>query len=331
MGSSTSVKAAPHFQHTSDVVIERGWYDTAGSETMIGTRIDGTTVADDFTVRLGIRRKPALKRAARRLCACFAGAVAAMLLAGPPVGLAASGVNLLPHVARYNLNRHHADIASGIAAVKGSMEVRFEISCDGFRVEQYLGFRLLSDDENQLEHLAYISSFEDADGRGFWFNTKTYEDRKLTEEIGGRAALEDSGGGNARYSLPSKAVEPLPKGTLFPIRHLRAIISAAKAGQKSVRHTVFDGSTRENPFEISTFIGTGNQESEKHFGALRDVKQWPVRLAYFPVGAVNLTPPFQMSANLYENGVIGNMIYDYGNFAIGVELDEVEALPKPEC
>lgn len=290
-----------------------------------------TTMADDSTARLGIRRKPALKRAARRLRACFAGAVAAVLLAGPPVSLAESGVNLLPHVARYKLTRHHADPDSGIAAVNGSMEVRFEISCDGFRLEQYLGFRLLSDEEIQLEHLAYISSFEDSDGRGFWFNTKTYENRKLTEEIGGRATLEDSGGGNARYSLPGKAVEALPNGTLFPIRHLKAIISAAKDGQKSVRHTVFDGSTLENPFEVSTFIGSGNQQSEKQFGALQGERHWPVRLAYFAVGAVNPTPRFQMSANLYENGVIGNMIYDYGNFAIGVELDEVDALPKPGC
>lgn len=331
MGSNTSVKAAPHFQHTSDVVIERGWYDTAGSETMIGRRIDGTTVADDLIARWEICRKSALKRAAGLLCAFCGSAIAAALLSSPPSTLAAPGVNLLPHVARYKLNRHHADIASGIAAVKGGMEVRFEVSCDGFRVEQYLGFRLLSDDESLLEHLAYISSFEDADGRGFWFNTKTYEDRKLTEEIGGKATLENSGGGNARYSLPGKAVEPLPEGTLFPIRHLRAIISAAKDGRKSVRHTVFDGSTRENPFEISTFIGSETRESGKRIDLLQDTRHWPVRLAYFPVGAVTPTPQFQMSADLYENGVIGNMIYDYGNFAIGVELDEVEALPKPEC
>ena len=38
-----------------------------------------------------------------------------------------------------------------------------------------------------------------------------------------------------------------------------------------------------------------------------------------------------MSAEVFDNGVIGNMIYDYGNFAIDVTLKELEPLPKPEC
>lgn len=241
------------------------------------------------------------------------------------------GAGLVPHVARYNLTRHRADSDSGVVAVKGRMEVRFEISCDGYRIDQYLGFRMLSDSDHQLEHLAYISSFEDALGRDYWFNTKTFEDRKLSEEIGGKASLKPSGEGETRYTRPSKAVEPLPEGTLFPIKHLEAIIDAAKIGQKSVRHTVFDGSTRENPFEISTFIGRSNLESTKALEPLKNLAHWPVRLAYYSVGAINPAPEFQMSADLFENGVIGDMVYDYGNFAIGVELDEVEVLPKPEC
>ncbi len=244
---------------------------------------------------------------------------------------AAQGAGLVPHVARYILTRHRADSDSGIVAVRGRMEVRFEISCDGYQIDQYLGFRMLSESERQLEHLAYISSFEDAQGRDYWFNTKTFEDRKLSEEIGGKASLNPSGEGETRYTRPSRTVEPLPKGTLFPIKHLEAIIDAARKGQQSVRHTVFDGSTRDNPFEISTFIGRPDSSSTKALHPLRDLAHWPVRLAYFSVGALNPVPEFQMSADLFENGIIGNMVYDYGNFAIGVELDEVEVLPKPEC
>lgn len=287
-------------------------------------------MADELNSRSDMSRNPATTRASGQLQILYLAAVMAVLACMPP-GAAATGADLMPHVARYKLTLKHADIDSGITAVKGSMEVRLEISCDGYRVEQYLGFHLLSDDESQLEHLAYIASFEDSDGGEFWFNTKTYENRKLTEEIGGQATMESSGGGNVRYSRPSKAVEPLPEGTLFPIRHLEAIIAAARKGQNSLRHTVFDGSTRENPFEVSTFIGAAHQGSGKKIPVLESARYWPVRLAYFSVGAVNLTPQFQMSADLYETGVIGNMIYDYGNFAIGVEVDEVEALPKPEC
>ncbi len=254
-----------------------------------------------------------------------------LFLAVPRPADSASGIDLLPHVARYSLSRNYASADSGIAAVKGMMEVRLEISCDGYRIEQYLGFRVLGDDESQFEHLAYLSSFEDAASGEFYFEARTFENRQLTEEFAGKATLNESGSGKARYTRPETTTQALPKGTVFPIKHLELIIEAARNSEKGVRHTVFDGSTKENPYEISTFIGTAGQGDGKNIAALSGATFWPIRLAYFKIGAVKLAPEFEMSADVFENGVIGNMIYDYGNFAIDVTLEEVEALKKPEC
>ena len=244
---------------------------------------------------------------------------------------AAPGVGLVPHVAHYRLSRHHAEPDSGIIAVSGRMEVRVEVSCDGFKIDQYLGFHIMSDDESQLEHLAYLSSFEDADGGAFWFNTRTYENRILVEDIAGVARVPATGPGETGYTRPRRADEALPEGTLFPVGHMKAIIDAARAGRKSVRHSVFDGSTLENPFEISAFIADRAVDSRDDIAAIEGVPYWPVRLAYFGIGAVDPTPQFEMSANVYENGVIGSMIYDYGNFAIDVKLEAVKKLPAPDC
>ncbi len=243
----------------------------------------------------------------------------------------APGMSLLPHVARYSLSRNFADPDSGVAAVKGMMEMRLEISCDGYKIDQYLGFHVLGDDESQFEHLAYLSSFEDAPGKEFYFQARTFENRRLTEELAGKVRIEDSGSGEIRYSRPEKVTEALPKNTVLPIKHLKLIIEAALNGEKNVRHTVFDGSTRENPFEISTFIGGASDGESKNIPLLNDSTFWPVRLAYFKPGSVSLAPEFEMSAEVFENGVIGDMIFDYGNFAIDVTLEEVEALKQPEC
>lgn len=258
-------------------------------------------------------------------------AVLSLFLTVPRPADSASGIDLLPHVARYSLSRNFAAADSGVAAVKGMMEVRLEISCDGYRIDQYLGFHVLGDDETQFEHLAYLSSFEDAAGGEFYFEARTFENRRLTEELAGKATLADSGSGETRYTRPETVTQALPKGTVFPIKHLELIIEAARKGEKGVRHTVFDGSTKENPYEISTFIGTAGEANIKTIAALSGATYWPVRLAYFKIGAVNLAPEFEMSADVFENGVIGNMIYDYGNFAIGITLEEVEVLKKPEC
>ena len=63
---------------------------------------------------------------------------------------AAPGIGLLPHIAQYRLSRHHAEPDSGVIAVSGRMEVRMEISCDGFKIDQYLGFYIMNEDESQL-------------------------------------------------------------------------------------------------------------------------------------------------------------------------------------
>ncbi len=257
--------------------------------------------------------------------------LAALALNVPSTAESAPGMVLLPHVARYSLSRNFADPDSGVAAVKGMMEVRLEVSCDGYRIDQYLGFHVLGDDETQFEHLAYLSSFEDTPGREFYFEARTFENRQLTEELAGKVTIDESGSGEIRYSRPENVTEALPKKTIFPIKHLELIIEAARKGEKSVRHTVFDGSTRENPFEVSTFIGTPGNGDNKNIALLSGSTFWPVRLAYFKVGSISLAPEFEMSAEVFENGVVGNMIYDYGNFAIDVTLQEVEALAKPEC
>ncbi len=249
----------------------------------------------------------------------------------PRSAISAQGMVFLPHVARYSLSRNYADRDSGVAAVKGLMEVRLEISCDGYKIDQYLGFHVLGDDDTQLEHLAYLSSFEDKPGREFYFEARTFENRQLAEELAGKVTIDDSGSGQIRYTRPEPVTEALPKNTIFPIKHLELIIEAALAGKKSVRHTVFDGSTRENPFEVSTFIGAKTGGKSKEIASLKGSRFWPVRLAYFKVGSVSLAPEFEMSAEVFDNGVIGNMIYDYGNFAIDVTLKELEPLPKPEC
>lgn len=258
-------------------------------------------------------------------------ALMTLLIAAPRPAHSAQGIDLLPHVARYSLSRNFAAADSGVAAVKGMMEVRLEISCDGYRIDQYLGFHVLSDDETQFEHLAYLSSFEDVDGGEFYFEARTFENRELTEELAGKATLRESGPGETRYTRPETVTEALPKGTVFPIRHLELIIEAARKNEKSVRHTVFDGSTKDNPYEVSTFIGAEGEGNGKNIEALTGVTYWPVRLAYFKVGAMSLAPEFEMSANVFENGVVGNMIYDYGSFAIDVTLEELDVLEKPKC
>lgn len=252
-----------------------------------------------------------------------------------PAAMAAQGAapGLLSHRAVYSLSEHIDSAVNDIAGIKGRLELTFEVACDGWRMEQYIGFRLYHEEGAGLEHVAHLSGWESSDGAEFWFNTRSYQDRELLDELGGVARLARPGaGGETRFAKPEKETRPLPAGTIFPARHLADLIAAARAGKQHVTRTVFDGSTLDSPYEITAFIGKEREAdgvgASEHVSSARS---WSFRMAYFQVDAVEPSPEFEISALLYENGVAGHMIYDYGDFAIDVELRELEALPVQEC
>lgn len=253
------------------------------------------------------------------------GSVAAALQSPAPA--------LLSHRAVYSLSQHTGSASSDIVAINGRLEITFEVACDGWRIEQYIGFRLYHAEGTGLEHVAQLSGWESTDGADYWFSTRSYQDRELLEEIGGVARLDGNGrGGETRLAKPSKEVRPLPAGTIFPARHLLDLISAARNGESHVTRTVFDGSTLDSPYEITAFIGREREPGEADAPAsVSGKRSWPFRLAYFKPSALQPSPEFELSAILYENGVAGDMIYDYGDYAIDVKLRELEALPAQNC
>ena len=248
-------------------------------------------------------------------------------------GAEGSAPDLLSHRAVYSMSKHAGSTANDIAGINGRLEVTFEIACDGWRMEQYIGFRIYHEDGAGLEHVAHLSGWESTDGADFWFSTRSYQDRELLEDLGGVAHLNTTGkGGEVRFAKPEKSLQALPDGTIFPARHLAELIAAAVNGEQHLARTVFDGSTLDSPYEITAFIGKQRAPAGGDVpSAVANKRSWSFRFAYFKQAAVQPSPEFELSALLYENGVAGSMIYDYGDFAIDVELRELEALPVAEC
>ncbi len=263
----------------------------------------------------------------RSMAVAFTGLL--WFLTGGPIQAASL---LAAHKASYSLAMHRASVASDVAAVNGRLEVTFEASCDGWKAEQFLGFALFSQEGELLEHLAHISSFETLDGSEFIFTTKAFEDRELSEELSGTARRKTQPPRvQVRYILPKRQSEELTGDTLFPGQHAKKILVAARAGKKHMMSTVFDGSTEDNPFEISTFLGNPRVDTDNRFKALREHTLWPVRLAYYKLNATTPAPDFEMSIELYDHGIAGDMLYDYGNFSVDVVLEDVQLLPMPNC
>lgn len=238
---------------------------------------------------------------------------------------------LAPHRATYIVSSAGSAPDGTAPDVKGRMEIHVERSCDGWKFDQFFGFRMRSS-EGAIEHLAHTSGFELLNGGEYWFSTKTYEDRSLTDEVSGVARIDPvQGDARAKYAKPEPAIQQLPADTIFPALHIQHLLKTAEAGQKSLRRIVFDGTSVEGPYEVSTFIGRGKPAHDAKFGTLENARYWPLRMAYFKLSALEPKPDFQVSIDLFENGVAGDMRYDYDDFALRVALDEVEVLKSPDC
>ena len=253
-----------------------------------------------------------------------------LVLAGVPASSGAIG--LIPHQATYALTRERAGPDSGIVGIKGRMEISFTASCDGWRFEQYIGFSMTHENGSTLEHVGRLVGWETSGGEQYWFNTDSYENHKLVEEISGVARLNPSHEpGSVRFAKPNAFVRELPAGTIFPIAHIEQILKLASANRSHSRQMVFDGSALESPFEISTFISAPPPAPLTSLEPLKNAESWLVRLAYYRHDAVNPIPEFEMSSVMYENGIAGDMVYDYGDLAMGLQLQSVELLTVPSC
>lgn len=248
------------------------------------------------------------------------------------VAAVAAGPALIPHKATYLLSKGYVSPESTVSTVSGRLEVSFEASCEGWRMEQHLGFRLYDIEGDALEHLAQLSGFESVSGDYYWFTTRSFEDRQLTEQLSGQARMDSTAsGGSIKYAKPHPTERRLPAGTLFPSGHIRALIAAASSGKRSLRRVVFDGSSLESPFEISAFIGPAGEHAPASFDLLKSERHWPIRLAYFSMQSLDGLPEFEMSLKIFENGVAGDMVYDYGDFSMKATLSDLELGIAPRC
>jgi hypothetical protein len=259
-----------------------------------------------------------------------------LVLLGPICVVASEpvAVSLVPYHAEYAVALRHdaARSNAGIAALKGRLEVRIEHSCDGWSTQQSMGFRMLGEDGSDLEHLAFFNAFEEHENHGFTFASRTWADRQLTEQVAGVVSRDVTNGpAMVRYSKPDNRQVQLSTQALFPSEHARLVLAGARAGKRGFMHIVFDGSSVDNPLQISSWIGDVRPQGRDSVGVLAQHRSWPVRLAYYALDATQALPQFEMSVALYDNGVAGDMVYDYGEFEVSVTLEELALLPIAQC
>lgn len=259
----------------------------------------------------------------------------AALLVAPAAAGAAPAVELAPHRAVYTLDLAKVRESRHITDVDGEMTFTWQDVCDGwtlrYRTELSLAF---ADRPGQRLGWSY-SAWEGDSGDRFRFFLRRFNDGGETLRRRGEARITPDAAGTATLQGTEPKEVSLPAGTLFPTRHTRAIIAAARAGEPFHYAEVFDGTGDSGGLFAASAAITGARPPETSppldSPLLTGQRSWRVDLAFYPPAPGDATPQSEQSLRLYANGVAGDMRLDYRDFVLDAVLSEVEALPRPEC
>lgn len=241
---------------------------------------------------------------------------------------------IAPHRALYDLSLASARASGGVVGVQGRMLFEWGDACDGWTVQQRYRMRLSQAQEDEVEIVSNLTSWESKDGMRYRFTLRKKRGDEPEEELRGSARLNGQGrGGRAWFTRPEETKVDLPRGTIFPSAHTIEVIRRAEAKERFFVRRVFDGSEVGPPVNVSAFVGPPRPspvEASKPRGLL-DRAGWKVRLAFFTATGQNPLPDYEIGLDLLDNGVSADMLIDYGDFTVRARLKELEPLSGGGC
>lgn len=245
----------------------------------------------------------------------------------PTVGLA-----LESHRATYKLSLARLAKGDGVRAAKGGLTYALTDQCEGYTIESTLTLEtaFASGMDEHIEQR--FAAWEAKDGRHATFQMQNFEDGKLTKTYRGTVHLDESLAGTATYESDSTSTFQLPPGTLLSTAHTLALLKSAAAGEQFMSRIVIDGSFESGPFRATAAIGPARDAKKgTSIPQLANGAAWPMEVAYFPLEEGKDLPDYEIDMQMLGNGVTRSMTQDFGRFAIGFELANVEPLPAQAC
>ena len=271
----------------------------------------------------------------------FALTLSVVIVANIAVETARAGTaaKLASHEATYRLKLAHVESGAGIQAVEGVMRYRFADACDGWTSENAVAVEYVYDSGASLRSTWTFTSWEAKSGENMRFAVTEKANGRTTDKFFGRASVDASGDKGGKAWIKDEAagsleeVIDLPSGTLLPTAHIIALFDAAAAGNPIISRTVFDGTSKDNPYAINAVIGRARAAvGGLGTGAATEVlSTYPMSLAFFQIRARNEVPDFEMSIDYRQDGVAEKVIQTFSDFSLSMMPDTLKFLEPGAC
>ena len=261
----------------------------------------------------------------------------ALLLLGA-AGAAAQTVPLAAHRAFYELVLDPSKPGMKVDGARG--RIVYEVTgsaCTGWAITLRQVTELNSGEGKRTVSDLRSITWEDGDAKSYRFKTQNFLDQEIREEVDGTLDRAGRDGLAVRLTKPKSERLTLQGKILLPTEHIRKLLVAAAAGERTLEAKVFDGSPDgKRIYDTLTVLGAevaGDKDLEEasRRPELGSLKRYPVTISYFEPGTGERTPTYVLGFELYENGVSRALRLDYGSFAMRGELKTLEFLTSAPC
>lgn len=242
----------------------------------------------------------------------------------------ADALPLAPHRAVYDLGLSAVSDTSDIESLTGRWVFDFKGSaCEGYSAESRLVMRFETAMGPRLIDRR-VSSFEAGDGSSLKFESQSYTDQELEEEVEGTARREQDGT-VVDYSKPESA-EVRFGAAVFPTSQVFEVLENARAGVHFYESAVFDGTQLvDDATTVSVVIGKprplkSSDAQQEVLGDLAGQPFLPVTMAYFEPSAEREgehVSDYDVSFKMHESGVQTDLVIRYDEYSMSANLVEL--------
>jgi EipB-like len=247
------------------------------------------------------------------------------------------GAAFQPHQALYELYLQRSDPAGTVAYVEGKMTMEWGDVCKNWSLDQRYRLDFQYRDGNSTQIESHYVTKEAKDGSEFHYRLTRKVDGTTDTKLEGKVTRQADG-----MLLEQRQPEPLtrllPQDVLFPLSHTLLTIKYAVEGKRIFYKTLFDGADEVGLSAVSTLIGSAQPLPAPSNHPLINQVGWPVKMAFFPpllpergeLPAVE-RPDYEMTLTLLANGIVRDIIFDYGDFTMQAKLRRLEAVSARAC
>lgn len=266
-------------------------------------------------------------------------AIILFLFLSTHTALADSAIDLLSHKAKYRMSLVSAKGSSLVIDVDGDLSFELRKVCNAWEGQQKFHMDVVNKDGSASDMTTLFTSWESMDGKIYHFNIQREAEGEVDKVLRGQAFQNRKGKLTAFFTKPENKKIELPSATLLPTRHTIELIRRMQSGDNIYSVPVFDGTESDGAGELSTLvISEGTKFHEKFIhkdgvekSAVDNRHFWKIRMASYPPTQTSELPDYETEADLLENGVWDNILFDYGGFQVLAVLESLEVIPEIKC